>query len=104
MRYVAWTGPVVLWPTVATTRNPRNPPQPTSRLAPRPQPPSGLSVRECFRHPWLWINQLPVENNVETLAGDHGMRQTTDQRVATQALRAQAGYYRVTLDTEGWPI
>jgi hypothetical protein len=31
------------------------------------------------------------------------MRQTNDQQAATQTLRAQAGPYRVTLDTEGWP-
>jgi hypothetical protein len=32
------------------------------------------------------------------------MRQTNDQRAATRALRAQAGFYRVTLDAEGWPM
>ena len=31
------------------------------------------------------------------------MRQTNDQQTATEALRTQAGPYRVTLDTEGWP-
>ena len=31
------------------------------------------------------------------------MRQTTDQQTATEALRTQAGPYRVTLDAEGWP-
>jgi hypothetical protein len=32
------------------------------------------------------------------------MRQTNDQQAATEALRAQAGPYRVTLDAEGWPM
>ena len=31
------------------------------------------------------------------------MRQTNDQQTATEALRTQAGPYRVTLDPEGWP-
>src|SRR3989442_6312798 len=31
------------------------------------------------------------------------MRQTNDQQTATEALRTQAGPYRVTLDAEGWP-
>src|SRR5262245_44706189 len=34
----------------------------------------------------------------------HAIRQTVDQQAATEALRAQAGPYRVTQDAEGWPI
>jgi hypothetical protein len=32
------------------------------------------------------------------------MRQTHDQQAATQALRGQAGPYRVTIDIESWPV
>ena len=34
----------------------------------------------------------------------HAMRQTNGQSAVTEALRALAGPYRVTLDAEGWPM